>query len=99
VDSEAACSGFIVGELSAERYFPKAAHLLLPPQHMVEQTSRYTHKIPKALRLMNIRLDVAIRGITSKAGRAIIEAILSGNRHPQYLASLVDVRRKKLQVK
>ena len=44
---------------------------------------------------MNIRLDVAIRDITGKSGLAIIEAILSGNRDPQQLASLVDVRMKK----
>jgi len=49
----------------------------------------------KALRLMNIRLDVAIRDITGKSGLAIIEAILSGNRDPHELASLVDIRMKK----
>ncbi|MBC3539035.1 IS110 family transposase [Rufibacter sediminis] len=64
-------------------------------QHLVEQISRYTHKMQKALRLMNIRLDVAIRDITGKSGLAIIEAILAGNRDPQHLASLVDVRMKK----
>ena len=64
-------------------------------QHLVEQISRYTHKMQKALRLMNIRLDVVIRDITGKSGLAIIEAILSGNRDPQHLASLVDVRMKK----
>lgn len=64
-------------------------------QHLVEQISRYTHKMQKALRLMNIRLDVAIRDITGKSGLAIIEAILDGSRDPQHLASLVDVRMKK----
>lgn len=44
---------------------------------------------------MNIRLDVAIRDITGKSGLAIIEAILAGNRDPQELASLVDIRMKK----
>ncbi len=66
-------------------------------QHLVEQISRYTHKMQKALRLMNIRLDVTIRDITGKSGLTIIEAILSGNRDPQHLASLVDVRMKKSQ--
>jgi hypothetical protein len=49
-------------------------------QHLVEQISRYTHKMQKALRLMNVRLDVAIRDITGKSGLAIIEAILAGIR-------------------
>jgi transposase len=60
-------------------------------QHLVEQISRYTHKMQKALRLMNIRLDMTIRDITGKSGRAIIEAILSGSRDPQHLASLVEL--------
>lgn len=64
-------------------------------QHLIEQSATYTRKMQKALRLMNIRLDVAIRDITGKSGLAIIEAILSGNRDPHELASLVDVRVKK----
>ncbi len=64
-------------------------------QHLIEQQATYTRKMQKALRLMNIRLDVAIRDITGKSGLAIIEAILSGNRDPHELASLVDVRVKK----
>jgi transposase len=64
-------------------------------QHLVEQISRYTHKMQKALRLMNVRLDVAIRDITGKSGLAIIEAILAGSRDPHHLASLVDVRMKR----
>lgn len=66
-------------------------------QHLVEQLATYTHEMQKALRLMNVRLDVAIRDITGKSGLAIMEAILGGNRDPYYLASLVDVRMKKSQ--
>jgi hypothetical protein len=40
---------------------------------------------------------MAIRDITGKSGLAIMEAILAGNRDPNYLASLVDVRMKKSQ--
>src|SRR3970282_2348627 len=47
------------------------------------------------MRLMNIRLDIAIRDITGKSGLAIVEAILEGHRNTQYLASLVDIRVKK----
>jgi transposase len=64
-------------------------------RHLIEQLATYTHKMQKSLRLMNVRLDVAIRDITGKSGLAIIEAILAGNRDPHYLASLVDVRMKK----
>ncbi|MBS1604475.1 MAG: hypothetical protein JST42_17550 [Bacteroidetes bacterium] len=49
----------------------------------------------KALRLMNIRLDVAIRDLAGKSGRAILDAILAGHRDPVYLASLAHFRVKK----
>lgn len=64
-------------------------------QHLIEQTALYVHKMQKSLRLMNIRLDIAIRDVAGKSGLNIIEAILAGNRDPEYLASLVDIRVKK----
>lgn len=64
-------------------------------QHLIEQLATYTNKMQKALRLMNLRLDVAIRDITGKSGLSIIEAILAGQRDPHELASLVDVRMKR----
>jgi transposase len=64
-------------------------------QHLVRQTSRYINKMQKALRLMNIRLDVVINDIMGKSGRAIIEAILSGERDPYRLSLLANYRVKK----
>ena len=64
-------------------------------EHLVEQTAMYINKMQKALRLMNIRLDVAIRDLAGKSGRAILDAILAGHRDPNYLASLADFRVKK----
>ncbi len=63
--------------------------------HLIEQITRYTLKMQKSLRLMNVRLDVALRDVTGKSGLTIIEAILAGKRDPAYLATLVDVRTKK----
>lgn len=64
-------------------------------QHIIEQAALYVNKMQKCLRLMNIRLDVAIRDVVGKSGRTIIEAILAGSRDPNFLASLVDIRVKK----
>ena len=64
-------------------------------QHLIEQIARYTLKMQKTLRLMNIRLDIAIRDITGRSGITIIEAILAGERDPSHLASLVDIRTKR----
>ncbi len=46
--------------------------------HLIEQIARYTLKMQKILRLMNVRLDIAIRDITGRSGITIIEAILAG---------------------
>lgn len=44
-------------------------------QHLIEQTAMYVNKMQKSLRLMNIRLDIAIRDIAGQSGLSIIEAI------------------------
>lgn len=64
-------------------------------QHLIEQMAKYQNKMQKALRLMNIRLDVAIRDMMGKSGRAIVTAILNGERDPQKLAELADRRVKR----
>lgn len=51
-------------------------------QHLIEQIARYTLKMQKSLRLMNVRLDIALRDITGKSGMNIIEAILAGKYAP-----------------
>jgi transposase len=65
--------------------------------HLIEQSSMDVHKMQKSLRLMNIRLDIAIRDVVSKSGLNIIEAILAGNRDTKHLSTLVDIRVKKSQ--
>ena len=64
-------------------------------QHLIEQIARYALKMQKSLRLINVRLDVALRDVAGKSGLTIIEAILAGKRDPAYLATLVDLRTKK----
>ena len=67
-------------------------------QHLIEQMSKYTNKLQKSFRLMNIRLDVVLNDITGKSGRAIMEAILNGQRDSIELANLVNGRVKKSKV-
>lgn len=64
-------------------------------EQFIEQAGAYATKMKQALRLMNIRLDVAIRDITGESGRAIVSAILQGQRDPAALASLANFRVKK----
>ena len=64
-------------------------------EHLIEQAAVYVKKMKQSLILMNIRLDVAIRDIMGDSGRAIVEAILQGNRDPVSLASMTNFRVKK----
>ena len=64
-------------------------------QFLIHQMTKYVNKMQKSLRLMNIRLDVALRDIMGMSGRAIIEAILNGERDPEKLAGLANYRVKK----
>ncbi|MFC6192467.1 hypothetical protein ACFP1I_12715 [Dyadobacter subterraneus] len=63
--------------------------------HLVQQSALYSNKMQKCLRLMNIRLDVVLNDITGQSGMAVIDAILAGNREPEYLAAQISVRVKK----
>lgn len=67
---------------------------------LIEDSSRFINRIQKSLRLMNLRLDVVISNIIGKSGRAIIEAIIRGERDPDKLALLANsrVRRSKAEI-
>jgi transposase len=67
---------------------------------LLEDAAGYISKMQKALRLINIRLDIALRDIMGLSGRAIIEAILSGERNPAKLADLVhkNVHKSKQEI-
>lgn len=64
-------------------------------QGLIENASDYIKKMQKALRLMNIRLDIAISDVTGKSGKAMIEAIIGGEKDPSVLASLANYRVRK----
>lgn len=62
---------------------------------LVEDSTTSVNRIHKALTQMNIKLSVAISNLTGKTGRAIIEAIIAGERDPHKLAALASSRCKK----
>jgi len=64
-------------------------------RNLIENSADYIKRMQKALRLMNIRLDNVIRDVTGMSGRAIIEAILKGERNAKKLAELANWRVKK----
>lgn len=87
--------GLLSGSLLLSDTFQQLRTYYYHHLHLVQQSARYSNKMQKALRLMNIRLDVVINDITGQSGMALIEAILAGQREPEYLVSLVSHRVKK----
>ncbi len=62
---------------------------------LVEEATKMSNKMNKALRLMNLQLDNVISDITGKSGMAIITAILDGERDGKALSLLADSRIRK----
>ncbi len=59
---------------------------------IVQDMSTAINRMQKSMELMNIKLNNVIRDITGKSGMKIIEAILSGERDAEKLASFADYR-------
>jgi transposase len=64
-------------------------------QSLIEISASFTNKMQKALRLMNLRLDVVLSDITGVSGIRIIEAILAGEKNPETLSLLANNRVRK----
>ena len=64
-------------------------------QSLIESSSAFINKMQKAMRLMNLRLDVVISDITGVSGIKIIEAILAGERNGNKLSQLANSRVRK----
>ena len=61
---------------------------------LTEDSSRYLLRMEKALELMNIKIHSTISDIMGKTGKAIIEAILQGEREAGNFIQYVDPRIK-----
>lgn len=63
--------------------------------NLIDQAADTTRKMQKYLRLLNLRLDVAVNDITGLTGLSIIDAVYKGEKNPQKLASLRNGNCKK----
>ncbi len=87
--------GLLSGCFLPDKHTTKMRTLQRHRNSLIEQAAKMSNKMQKALRLMNLRLDVVINDITGKTGMAIIEAILNGERNGKQLSQLADARVKK----
>jgi len=61
---------------------------------LTQDSSRFILRMQKSLELMNIKVHTVISDIVGKTGKAIIEAIMSGERNAEKFLPLVDKRIK-----
>jgi len=61
---------------------------------LVEMAAQHIQHMQKALSQMNLQLHHALSDLTGQSGLAIVDAILAGERSPEKLAELCDVRVK-----
>lgn len=64
-------------------------------QSLLESGADCIKKMQKALRMMNIRLDIAVSDVTGQSGQAIVKAIIGGQTDPKHLASLANYKIRK----
>jgi transposase len=62
---------------------------------LVEEAARHIQHMQKSLQQMNVKLEKVLSDITGLTGMLIIDAILNGERNPEKLAELRDVRCQK----
>jgi len=56
---------------------------------LVQDSSRFVNRIQKSLELMNIKFHTTIRDITGKTGKAVVEAIIGGERNAANFLPLI----------
>jgi len=62
---------------------------------LLRSSGKEVQHMQKAMEQMNIKLTNVLSDIVGKSGKAIVEAILSGNHNPESLAQLADGRCKR----
>lgn len=61
---------------------------------LIQDSSRFINRMQKSLELMNIKFHTVISDITGQTGRAVIEAIIAGERNAANFLPLINVRIK-----
>ena len=62
-------------------------------KRLTDDNSKYVLRMEKALELMNIKIHSVISDLMGKTGRAMLEAILAGERNPENFMQYIDRRR------
>ena len=88
-------AGILRESIVAEGLFKELRILTRERLELIEMGGSYVNKMQKCLELMNIKLRNVISQVHGASGLRIIRAIIAGERDPQKLVRLCDVRIKK----
>jgi transposase len=85
--------------LLASSYLPESEQEALRTlvrfrRSLVQDCSRFINRIQKSMELMNIKFHTLISNIVGQSGRAVLEAIISGERKPDNFLPLLSKRIK-----
>ena len=86
--------GLLNGSFRPEAQIRKLRTYMRLRDNLVVEGSQAIHHMQKALFEMNVQLSNVISDITGESGLRIMEAILTGERDPEQLASLCSIRIK-----
>lgn len=86
--------GLINGSFQPDNQTRALRDLTRHRRTLVRDQSRCLNRMIKALELMNIKIQTVISDIDGQTGKAIVEAILAGEREASVLASLASKRIK-----
>lgn len=84
--------GLISGSFQPDPLTRGLRDLVRHRRSLVQDQSRCINRMIKALELMNIKVQTVISDVEGKTGKAIIQAIIAGERDARKLAALADRR-------
>lgn len=85
-------AGLLNGSFRPAQEVLRLRYLVRHRDSLVRENSSHVHRIQKVLTEMNLKLHHVLSDIDGVSGRAIIQAILAGERDPKALAALRDAR-------
>lgn len=86
------CCGLLKSSFLPDDLTETIRTLVRQRKALLQDSSRCIQRIQKNLELMNVKIHTVISDITGKTGKAIIEAIIAGERKPQFFLPLLDER-------
>jgi transposase len=86
--------GLISGSFQPSDLVRGLRDLMRNRRSLIQDQSKCTNRIIKALEQMNIKVQTVLSDIDGKSGKAMLDAIVKGERNASVLASLADPRVK-----